>query len=81
MFFAKKQRNFIFFMIFCQKMKKRDFRSKSEILGGHSNAWDPHSNAWDPHSNAWDPHSNASNWADFAVFAKSDKNFEEKLKM
>ena len=54
-------------MIFCQKMKKRDFRSKSEILGGHSNAWDPHSNA--------------SNWADFAVFAKSDKNFEEKLKM
>ena len=61
-------------MIFCQKLKKRDFRSKSEILGGHSNAWDPHSNAWDPHSNA-------SNWADFAVFAKSDKNFEEKLKM
>ena len=82
-FCKKKQRNFSFFHDFCQKMKKRDFRSKSGILGGHSNVLRGHSNALRGHSNVLrgiPMFGFGSNWADFAVFAKSDKNFERNWK-
>ena len=53
MFFAKKQRNFSFFIIFCQKMKKRDFRSKSGIWGGNFQRWGPLFQRWGPLFQRW----------------------------